>query len=457
MPDVFISYRRTDSGYVRSLQQSLSKHFEADRFFRDIDNLEAGVDFPEALDRELKQCKAMLVVIGPAWASMTDKPGQGPRILKAEDFVRQEVAAGLARKEVRVIPVLVGGAVLPQAAELPPELKDLTRRNAFELSDSRWEFDAQKLANTLDTSVGRSWLTGKRAIGAAAAIVVCVAAVAAYRFDLIGLGRGGDPLVLAQQKEAAILKTSAEASKARAEQAEAEARTARADLEKKKIAEEQAKFDARLKAEQAEQGRLASLNASGADKAAAEAEAARLAKENDEAQRLAAAKAAEAEAARTRDAKAQADAKSLKASQEEEAAAAARSADVARVAAQSAAAPKGATGAAPGVLSFPGWALSSGGCGTGAITVTGTARFSIEKTAEGIVVSEEFRGSGGGFSVVVTGKGTFPKEQKSYDITTTGQWNGGKVFASAGTDRVNTSDGLTPRTANVIKFQTRCG
>lgn len=456
MPDVFISYRRNDSAYVRSLQQSLSKHFEADRFFRDIDNLQAGADFPEALDRELEQCKAMLVVIGPTWASTTEKAGDGPRIMQAEDYVRREVAAGLARKEVRVIPVLVGNAVMPNPAELPPELKDLTRRNAFELSDTRWEYDAQKLANALDSSVGKSLLTSKRAIGVGAAVLVCAAAFGAYQFDLIEFGRSDDPVNLAQ-KEAAIRKASAEAMKAKAEQAEAEARIAKADLEKKQIAERQAIFDSKVKADQAEQARLASVNASAADKAKAEAEAARLAKENEDAQRMAAAKAAEAEAARGRDEKAQAEAKALKARQEEEAAAAARSAAVARVAVQSAATQKAAAGAAPGTLSIPGWPLRSGGCGAGAVTVTGTAKFSIAKTAEGIVVSEDFRGSGGGFDAIVTGKATFPTVQKYYDIPTAGQWTGSKVFTSAGIDRVTTSDGITPISAKLLEIQTRCG
>ena len=119
--------------------------------------------------------------------------------------------------------------------------------------------------------------------------------------------------------------------------------------------------------------------------------------------------------------------------------------------------PSAPTGAAR-VLSFQKWTLNSGGCGAGPVTVIGTARFSIEKTSDAIVVTEEFRGSGGGFEVVVSGQVEFSREQTSYDIPTAGQWTGSaKTFKTTGTDRVTTSDGVTPKGASVVKFASLCG
>ena len=110
------------------------------------------------------------------------------------------------------------------------------------------------------------------------------------------------------------------------------------------------------------------------------------------------------------------------------------------------------------MLSFQKWTLNSGGCGAGPVTVTGTARFSIEKTSDAIVVTEEFRGSGSGFDVVVTGQVEFGREQTSYDIPTSGVWtSSARTFKTAGTDRVNTGDGVTPTGASVVKFQSLCG
>ena len=453
MRDVFISYRRSDSaGHSGRLLDALEKRFDADKFFRDIEDLAPGVDFPEALDRALAQCTAMLVVIGPTWATVAT--ADGPRIKQPEDYVRLELAAGLARKEVRVIPVLVGGAQFPKPGELPPDLQILTRRNAFELSDSRWEFDVQRLADTLDGSVRKSLLTPKRAAVLGGTALACAAAIGAYQFDFFNF-HDEDPLVAKAQREALIATANAKKATAEAEQAEAEARKRQAERASAQTDSDKAQAAAAVAkeaADKAEAERRVSFNASAAEKAKAEAEAARAAKENEEAQRVAAAKAADANAARARDEKAQAEAKALKARQDEEVATVARTADVARVAAQ-----KTSVGASPGTLSFPRWALSSGGCGGGHVTVTGPARFSIEKTAEGVVVTEEFRGSGNGFTVLVTGKATFPKEQKSYDIQTSGKWTGSKVFTSMGIDRVNTSDGTTPRTANFGKIKTICG
>ena len=56
-------------------------------------------------------------------------------------------------RDVLVIPVLVQGAVLPKPEDLPPELVGLTRHNAFEVSDARWNYDADRLVHALEESL----------------------------------------------------------------------------------------------------------------------------------------------------------------------------------------------------------------------------------------------------------------------------------------------------------------
>jgi serine/threonine-protein kinase len=63
-----------------------------------------------------------------------------------------EIEAALAR-DVRVIPVLVGGATMPRADEVPASLAKLLRRQALELSPERFEFDTDKLFRVLDTTL----------------------------------------------------------------------------------------------------------------------------------------------------------------------------------------------------------------------------------------------------------------------------------------------------------------
>src|SRR5262249_17356907 len=56
--------------------------------------------------------------------------------------------AALARK-IRVVPVLVDGARVPKADELPDDLKPLARRNAIELRNDQFRRDADALADSI--------------------------------------------------------------------------------------------------------------------------------------------------------------------------------------------------------------------------------------------------------------------------------------------------------------------
>jgi TIR domain len=151
-PMVFISYRRDDSGgHVGRLYDALSAHFGRQRLFFDIDHIAPGQDFVQVLENSLSRSSVLLVVMGKRWAG-SGRIG-ARRIDDSGDFVRLEVARGLARPELRVIPVLIQGAKMPGPAALPEELKDLSRRNAIELSDLRWREDVARLIASLETSM----------------------------------------------------------------------------------------------------------------------------------------------------------------------------------------------------------------------------------------------------------------------------------------------------------------
>lgn len=148
MSGIFISYRRSDSaGHTGRLADDLSEALEGPALFRDIEAIEAGEDFVDALARAVGECAVMLVVMGPAWATVTTADGQR-RLHQPGDFVRREVEAALAR-DVRVIPVLVHEAQMPDAADLPESLQPLLRRNAYSISDRRWKYDIGQLIELL--------------------------------------------------------------------------------------------------------------------------------------------------------------------------------------------------------------------------------------------------------------------------------------------------------------------
>jgi Skp family chaperone for outer membrane proteins len=146
---LFINYRREDTApYAGRLYDRLITHFGEDQVFIDIDQIEPGEDFVEVINRKVGVCDIAIVAIGPNWLSATDASGKR-RIDDEEDFVRMEIAAALQRK-IRVIPVLVGGARMPAKHDLPEALAPLSRRNAIELSETRFHADVNRLIEAIE-------------------------------------------------------------------------------------------------------------------------------------------------------------------------------------------------------------------------------------------------------------------------------------------------------------------
>jgi hypothetical protein len=144
MAGIFISYRRSDSaGYAGRLADDLAEHLDGQAIFRDIEAIEPGVDFVHALEKAVASCSVMLVLIGPTWTDARTVDGQR-RLHRPTDVVRMEIEAALAR-DIRVIPVLVGDAHMPDAADLPDSMAALVRRHAYAISDQRWRYDIEQL------------------------------------------------------------------------------------------------------------------------------------------------------------------------------------------------------------------------------------------------------------------------------------------------------------------------
>lgn len=145
MGGVFISYRRDDSrGSAGRLYDDLRDKLGQGVVFRDIDAIEAGVDYLAEIVRTIGECDAMVAVIGREWLESKDKAGKR-RLDDPGDLVRQEIAAALERGKV-VIPVLLEDAVMPSEADLPAPLLLLASRNALPISDLRWDYDIGRLA-----------------------------------------------------------------------------------------------------------------------------------------------------------------------------------------------------------------------------------------------------------------------------------------------------------------------
>jgi hypothetical protein len=146
--NVFISYRRSDTQDLAGrLADRLRAVPQIGRVFIDVDGIEPGADFVARLEAALADSDVCLLLIGPAWRGQHED-GRGARILERRDFVRLEAAAALAG-ERKILPVLANGAAMPEAEQLPEELRPLARLNALSIRHTYFEHDIEYLIDTL--------------------------------------------------------------------------------------------------------------------------------------------------------------------------------------------------------------------------------------------------------------------------------------------------------------------
>lgn len=188
MPNTFISYRRDDAaGYAGRLHEALEDRLGRDQIFRDVDTLQPGQDFAEAIESRLNECRVFLALIGREWLDARDSTGQR-RIDQSYDYVRLEISRALSRRDVLVIPVLIEGASMPAAEALPEDLRSLARKQAVHLRDDAWDHDVGRLASAISSAKAaarsatptttptspRRWIVAAVALATIAALVFFV-------------------------------------------------------------------------------------------------------------------------------------------------------------------------------------------------------------------------------------------------------------------------------------------
>jgi formylglycine-generating enzyme required for sulfatase activity len=94
-----------------------------------VDSIPIGVNFRRYLDEQVAKCDVFLAVIGRNWMKAKGRKGKS-RLEEPGDFVRIEVESALKR-DIPIVPVLVGGASTPSADRLPASIQDLSCRNGI--------------------------------------------------------------------------------------------------------------------------------------------------------------------------------------------------------------------------------------------------------------------------------------------------------------------------------------
>jgi hypothetical protein len=141
---IFVSYRRADTANQAGwLTERLAGHYGRPQVIKDVDSIQLGNDFAEVVAAAVTSCDALLALIGHQWLAAAGGP---------DDFVRVEIESALTRG-IRVIPVLVDGARMPAAAELPPGLAMLAQQPPLSLGAADPEGDVSRLTQVLDQTI----------------------------------------------------------------------------------------------------------------------------------------------------------------------------------------------------------------------------------------------------------------------------------------------------------------
>lgn len=127
----------------------LRNTFGSKQVFLDMEDIDAGSDFPRIIEEAVGNCEMLLAVIGPNWSELRDEAGQR-RIEDANDFVRLEIAAALERK-IPIIPVLVEDAKMPKVDELPGQISLLATMQGIPLTHDRWDDDIARLFAAIES------------------------------------------------------------------------------------------------------------------------------------------------------------------------------------------------------------------------------------------------------------------------------------------------------------------
>ncbi len=147
---IFISYRRADTaGHAGRLVDQLKSRF-GDQIFFDVDSIKPGANFRQVIEDTFTKCGAVLVLIGKRWL---ERDQEMPRFGDEQDVITQEVRLAMASK-LPILPILVDGASMPGASQLPPALASLSSLNAIDLRHTSFDRDLQAVNDHLVEILG---------------------------------------------------------------------------------------------------------------------------------------------------------------------------------------------------------------------------------------------------------------------------------------------------------------
>jgi len=145
---IFLCYRREDSaGHAGRIYDRLNQRFPG-RVFMDVAGIGVGTRWAEVIEQTLGSCEVAVILIGRRW--LERGPGGTRRIDDPEDSLRAEITTAL-RLKLKIIPLLVAGAAVPDDDDLPADVAPIVGWQALRIDDDDFDHDSSRLVRALES------------------------------------------------------------------------------------------------------------------------------------------------------------------------------------------------------------------------------------------------------------------------------------------------------------------
>jgi len=170
-PLIFLCYRREDTGEIAGrMHEHLIKAFGESAILRDVDRISDRTVSRLVLANDVvSHSDVMIIVIGRGWLGVK---GKGRSIDNPKDPIRIQIEAALKRPEMSIIPVLVNGASMPTATDLPPSVQPILANEPLIVADNALDAHMKRLISRIKAGVGDG--TAQRRIRALIALGVLI-------------------------------------------------------------------------------------------------------------------------------------------------------------------------------------------------------------------------------------------------------------------------------------------
>lgn len=154
---IFVCYRREDSaGHAGRLYDRLNQRFPG-RVFMDVAGIDVGTRWAEVIEQTLGACEVAIILIGRRW--LERDPSGSRRIDDPEDSLRAEITTAI-RLRLKMVPLLVAGAAVPERHELPPDVAPVVDWQALRVDDDDFDHDSSRLIKALEIHLKEDQGTG---------------------------------------------------------------------------------------------------------------------------------------------------------------------------------------------------------------------------------------------------------------------------------------------------------